>query len=114
MKALTVEKYVLYNLERDEFLFKRVKYFNPFENYFIWLDWDKKAIRYRNESSDVHKLVVTVSSENFLKSLYVKELDFFTEHHKETTVIVPIRYSTCDSKSIVIDYIQFDKAERIV
>lgn len=109
---IIVETNVLYNLESDEFLFRRVKYFNPFENYFIWLDWDKKAIRYRNESYDVHN-VVTVSSENFLKSLYVKELEFFTKHFEET-VIVPIRYSTCDSTSIVIDYIQFDKAERIV
>jgi hypothetical protein len=115
----TLEKHVLYNLEMDKFLFKRIKMGNPFKNYYIWHEWDGKALRYEDDADDmdrVRKIALVSSSESFLKSLYLKDTGFFDKDHKEVIVVVPIqyRYSTCDSESIVIDYIRFDKAERLV
>lgn len=113
---MNTTKLIFYNLQTDKFLFQKNYDRKNHISSLLWGEWDMKKLGHRAENSDRYvEIVITDSVEDFFDSLLIEEAGFLVKHCTEI-VVVPMQYTVTDrnSVSIVVDWIDYGKAEKLV
>jgi hypothetical protein len=112
---MNTTEFIFYNLQTDKFLFQKNYDKKNYISSLLWREWDMKKLVHRDYNSDLYvEIVITDYMENFFDSLLTEGVRFLVKHCKEI-VAVPIQYKNdCNSEFIVVDWIDYEKAEKIL